>query len=456
MGTTVSPFARALREPFVSFMCAVLVASAGPGAALAGEPTVSDRSLQQSVDVRAAYGLPADPTAVAALVGSREDVGSEEWGIPLTRSEIDALDLNRRNAFVTAIGEQLAPYVRSLPTFGGIYIDQPDGGGVVVQLTELNEAEVTRIRALDPADSLGLRIVEVKHSRKALEDAARSLSKSWRTSYPETKLVGVAVDTEQNLVRVEVDAGSLETTAAPAEVYASAAQEAASAVGVPIVVVPSELGSDVVCTSRDNCYTPLRAGVRIRDGSTSGVNWCTMGFMVIRGTSDIQFLTAGHCYKKGVSNTWYHKNYGLLGSEQATMYGEDGYDVMRVNMPNTQESELIYGVSGSQQIASARDPITNEGVCFSGARTDAVVCGTVTDDFRTWVSETCDCNVWGGDTNLAPNFGDSGAPLYSRTYITGVSTPYWLNTPIGIVDHEFGYFASVTAALWSLGVTIYK
>lgn len=60
------------------------------------------------------------------------------------------------------------------------------------------------------------------------------------------------------------------------------------------------------------------------------------------------------------------------------------------------------------------------------------------------------------DTNLAPLPGDSGAPLYSRVYVSGDGPPYWLNTPIGIVDHENGYFAWVSAAVSELHVTIYR
>jgi hypothetical protein len=130
---------------------------------------------------------------------------------------------------------------------------------------------------------------------------------------------------------------------------------------------------------------------------------------------------------------------------------------MKVNFPDAApKSKKIFDVSGDQHMSTSRDPIRNEGVCFSGAKTDAIVCGTVTDDFRWWISETCDCTVWGGDTNMTPLHGDSGAPLYSRVYITSQGTPYWLNTPIGIVDHENGYFAWVTAAEWVLGVTVWN
>lgn len=84
------------------------------------------------------------------------------------------------------------------------------------------------------------------------------------------------------------------------------------------------------------------------------------------------------------------------------------------------------------------------------------MCGTVQDNLRSWVSETCSCNVWGGDASYTPIKGDSGAPVYARVYITSTGSPYWSHTPIGVNDHENGGFAYVTAAQWVLGVTVYR
>lgn len=261
--------------------------------------------------------------------------------------------------------------------------------------------------------------------------------------------MGVALDTVANRLRVEIEPGA-------ARDLDQLAADLTKETGVEVAVVEVTPGSDVACSDCDYCDT-MRAGIRIRDGSIYGSQWCTQGFFALQGSSNVVFLTAGHCGPNGVGNTWYHKGYGKLGAELGTAYGEDGYDVMKVNFPDAApKSKKIFDVSGDQDMSTSRDPIRNEGVCFSGAKTDAIVCGTVTDDFRWWISETCDCTVWGGDTNMTPLHGDSGAPLYSRVYITSQGTPYWLNTPIGIVDHENGYFAWVTAAEWVLGVTVWN
>lgn len=225
--------------------------------------------------------------------------------------------------------------------------------------------------------------------------------------------MGAAIDEEANGLSVNVAPGSGTDPSA-------LARDLSLAAGVGVTVHEVVAGGDASCTSRDSCYSPMKAGNKVRDGSIYGANWCTQGFLVVKnGTSDVEFLTAGHCAWDGVGSIWYHQAYGLLGAEDGTAYGEDGYDVMKVQFPDAQRSALIYGVSGSQQLTASRSPIQNEGVCFSGAKTNAIVCGTVTAATATWVSQTCGCNVWGGDTNLAPIPGDSGSPLYARVYITG-------------------------------------
>jgi hypothetical protein len=67
-----------------------------------GLPASTDPDLAQAVAARKAYGLVADAATVAALMASSADVGSAEVGIPMTRDEVTALDINGRNAFVAA------------------------------------------------------------------------------------------------------------------------------------------------------------------------------------------------------------------------------------------------------------------------------------------------------------------------------------------------------------------
>jgi hypothetical protein len=110
------------------------------------------------------------------------------------------------------------------------------------------------------------------------------------------------------------------------------------------------------------------------------------------------------------------------------------------------------------QMRAARDPILNEAVCASMATSDINDCGTVSDDFRSWTSQTLNITVWGGDTSgIGPPIdGDSGSPVYVRLSIPakpGVPA-HTEFVPIGIMDHENGYFARVQDALSTWGATI--
>ena len=310
-----------------------------------GVPVATGSNAAQAVAARKAYGLVADPATVAALMASSADVGSAEVGIPMTSDEVAAVDINGRNAFVAAASDELIPFVRSLKTFAGVWVDQQSGGDLVVSLTSVDAPTLGAIEARKPNASREVRVVTAKHTAAALEAAMHTLTQTWPSAHPDAPLVSVGRDTPNNRLQVQITKGSGADLAALASSLTTQA-------GVDVTVTETEPGDDVTCTSRDTCYGPIKAGIRIRDGSTSGTHWCTMGFLVtVNGTTDEQLLTAAHCYFDGVGTNWYHNAYGLLGSEaNRSAYGQDGYDVMTVRFPDAQDSELIYGVSGPQQL----------------------------------------------------------------------------------------------------------
>jgi hypothetical protein len=125
---------------------------------------------------------------------------------------------------------------------------------------------------------------------------------------------------------------------------------------------------------------------------------------------------------------------------------------------DAQASEEIYGFSNVyDMMRAARDPILNEAVCASEAISNTNDCGTVSDTSLTWTSETENIKVSGGDTTgIAPIIGDSGSPLYSRISVPAKPGVPAHNefVPIGIIDHENGYFARVQDALSVWGATI--
>jgi hypothetical protein len=247
-------------------MCATLVgvllaAFVSAPAGAVSQPSSPPRPSQVAewAAVRSAYGLSADPAAVAALAGSASDVGSAAWGIPATAGELASLGLEDRNAFVSAAHERLIPYVRTLTTLGGVWVDQMTGGDIVVQLTQSDASTVSTIMALAPAGRHAVRVQVVQHTEAQLLDALRGLSRSWGARYGAIQLVGAAIDEEANGLSVEIASGSgTDLSALSHDLSATA--------GVGVSVREVVAGGDATCTSRDSCYSPMKAGNKVRDG----------------------------------------------------------------------------------------------------------------------------------------------------------------------------------------------
>lgn len=73
----------------------------------------------------------------------------------MTADEAQVLDLHGRARFVQDLEPAVLPFVRELPTFGGVWIDQRDGGSLVVTLTRLETDVIEAIDGLMPERSLG-------------------------------------------------------------------------------------------------------------------------------------------------------------------------------------------------------------------------------------------------------------------------------------------------------------
>lgn len=303
--------------------------------------------LRGAVESRAALGLNADPVYVEALQGSSEDAGTARFGIPLTAEEL--VEVEARFTFAASTRENLLPFVEKLPTFAGAYFDHQARGELVILLTAADEATLENIRLLAP-DGRPTRVEFVQYTQERLRAAVPKAWEAWKAAgAPEA--FAIAVDTPANAIRIDVAPKSLET----AEKFT---EEISAGIGVPVFIGIGERPEEAVCTSRSNCYSPMRAGIVIRKGSATGSYVCTMGFHIQVGT-DEQWVTSGHCGHSG-SNNWYHQGYGLIGSETGTQYYEGGRDIMTVQISDSQDSSLVYG--RSEQITAGWVPYDGEGV----------------------------------------------------------------------------------------------
>lgn len=401
-------------------LAVILLLIAAPLRADVNASPTTEEELEAAVANRADYGLPASPDYVLKLIASPDNVGTAEWGIPLTAEEMAGLALATRGEFEVE-AKAVVAFARSLPEFGGAYFDQLGGGGLVLQFTKVSESTILQVSELAPQNSLTTRIETVQHSFVALEEAMLSAPSVLGEVAPSVEVVSVGISEQDNsLVSTILDQG-LDT--------AALAAEATDSLGLPVrIELTASPLAPGTCTSRSSCTGPTRAGIRIGNG-TEG---CTMGFHLVNG-SDKQFVTAGHCG----GGTWYHPGKTspllLLGTVQSELYPAGQIDIERIQLPDSQASTYIYG-EGSRQITGWDWPVANATVCASLGYADALRCGTVYVAVGAYSFNGY--RFIGTDVrNLVTQGGDSGSPLYLRgannsalglgVYSAGGSTDRW-------------------------------
>lgn len=409
---------------------AVAVATAPAIGAKSGPALVDPYVLTQ----RLTYGLPVDPETLATVAWPGVDVGTAKWGFPLSPEEDLRLDLNGRMRFADQVSLRALPFARGLGNYAGAYIDQKHDGGLVVMLTDVTANTVAEIEKRMPANSKGLQFEQVRYTRAELEQALAALRDAWAAE-TRVPVLTAGIDTMNNRLRVGVPHSFL--------VAANEALEAVTLkLGVPVHVRGEDPDSDTVCTNRDNCHTPLRPGVVVRNDGPNTGRTCTMGFLIVVNDTDEQFLTSGHCGCAYVPTDWHHQGLGLVGNEAATMTGlAQKKDIMRVQMNDSQASALIYADSGD--MGDGALPVVNETIFASLGISNVKKTGTVTSDWTNWGSDKCGATMWGGDTNLTTIPGDSGSPIYRRFNFGGE----WYITPIGVSATAGGAFGRVRDAL---------
>jgi hypothetical protein len=398
-------------------------------------------NVTEAAQLRVELGLDGDLALVANLIGSPSDVGSPTWGIPMTRAESQATDLPARMGFADHVDTHVLPLLRQLPTYAGAYYDPADDGRLTILLTELDDSTIATISARIGDTEREWGIALARHSKTALLEAVDRAQGVWAAINPVVQPIGFGIDARQNGLFVELlardyDAGVM------------ARDRLETDLGVPVTIRIGTRGRDTHCTTRDHCHDPMKAGINIYKGANFSSGWCTQGFHITR-SGDEQFVTAGHCGFSG-SNSWYHPAFAsAIGTEQQTLYANNGQDIMRVSMNDAQASDDIY--NDGNNIVGSGSPATGETLCASlGKGSNTVKCGTVQDDWRSWISETAGYTVWGGDMSYSTVGGDSGSPVYRRLPGgTGDDA-----RAIGVNDHENGYFARLDQSLDNFAASV--
>lgn len=424
-----------------------VVDNAHPGVLAASENEVS-----RAAHTRDKYGLSSDLGTVRSLVGTERDVGSELWGIPMTREEANQVDMKDRLRFEGRALEGVIPFAAALPGFAGAYFDQSRGGRLVILHVNPTDSLESDIRSRMPGESRGLTIKEARHTRRQLEQAHSDAFATWESTFPNIPVEGFAVDDQHNALVVNV-------LSAYVDKARDRGEEFERLVGVRVRIVESGPGEDLVCNDRSHCRNPLRAGVQIYGGYLwNASKRCSMGFHIWVPNSEAnsspnrQFLTAGHCTY--LANGWYHWNVGgdgHIGGMKNTQY-DNSYarDIARVAITESSEiSHRIYGEPTAEVVHQPLSPSQGMNVCMSLPRYNTnktaqgqdgqgiITCGTVAATCQSWKSETANRTVHGAaiDSNEGKTArkGDSGSPIYKLQWQAGGTLHLY---PVGILDHE--------------------
>jgi hypothetical protein len=422
----------------LTLILAGLLVLATPHVLAGSAPSLSAAELSAAIEDRAAFGLPSDPETIERIVLSGADAGSDAWGMVLTAAELKSLDLEGRVAFENAATDLIA-HAESLPEFAGAYFDQKAGGQLTLQFTSISDLDVDVLRSLAPDNSREVAIVGAEFTRAQLRDALHRAVGVWKELVPDVEWVAIAVDERANSLRIEVPAADLSKVG-------SRVEQVSDRLGVAVSLTAGSSYSPAACTSRDSCYSPMKAGIRI----IASPDVCTMGFHVTSG-SNRKMVTAGHCSgAPGSPETWYHTTNVIVGAELSNRFGDWGTDIELVDINyDVQASHLIYGTS--RQSHAVGNPATSELICASLRKSNAYDCGTVNDNYvlYTMVLSGVTYHLNGWDANgLAIQTGDSGSPMFKPDSLGAEAVAY------GVVSNLGGNSALLPGNFTSWGVAI--
>ena len=358
---------------------------------------------------------------------------------------------------------------RSIPSFGGMYLDQV--GRPTVYLTNLNDATRARraLRAFaeeNGRDADEIRFVQARFNMSQLNGW---YERSWPTVMEQAGTVFSDLDESTNRMVFGIENAG----------RANAVRAVLSARGVPddayaiSVVEPMRN----LATLRDN-VNPKVGGLQIHFTSYL----CTLGFNVLSGSTP-SFVTNSHCTatQGGVENTLY---YQPTSTVNPTVIAQEVADptYQRGGLPGCPKSKRcrfsdssraaytvgtlfdlggIAATSGSNLTITGTHRITSEA---DANRTPVAVGATVSKTGRTTgtstgqVTNTCvNTSVQGSNImQLCQTFvaaavgsGDSGSPVYSGSgnvtlvgILWGGGTGTFAFSPLRSINDELGNFAA--------------
>jgi hypothetical protein len=176
----------------------------GPGATRG--PLDPDPSIAAAMEFRTRFGLRADREWVVKVAGD-PNASSTQYGVPLMPDEL--ADLTKRNEET----ESIVPVVQAYgdehrDVFGGLYIDQANGGSIVALFTrDVAEHQQALAARLRPGAHLVVRQVRWSDADlRALQELITD-DRQWLDTIP-ARLSSAATDTIGNVVELNISSAN--------------------------------------------------------------------------------------------------------------------------------------------------------------------------------------------------------------------------------------------------------
>ncbi len=381
--------------------------------------TIEGETAAYFIRVRADFGLDSSTERIQDLLDTHGI--AEEWGFPMAPEEL--AEMLRRTEVQDLVSDRVIDSLESLPGFAGFYFDHQNRGTPTVLLTKASSQE--EVRSLFPAElQRDVEFREASHTYSELVASAHILAEATTP-----RVHSVAVKVERNALELGLqDAADLE----------SVGVDARSLTDIPVLLKVEPTPEPDTCSSRNMCYSPMRAGIRVQnEGGSAG----TLGFGIWHN-SDKQWLVSGHLTPTGSGN--YEHYIFILGSTAENEFVSGGADVRAVYAPDSQVSDDIYlSASTVRDVKGTKHPSVGLSICLNGIST--VSCGQVVDNYFIYTLNGVS-NLLGAKGNYNSASGDSGGPIYQ---ISGTGA-----YAVGAHSTSGKAFARMSDLLYRMGATI--
>lgn len=376
---------------------------------------VDEDVIADSLRLRRELGFEATESKLGAILKTKApsttsaDARTEslvnEWGFIGTASE--AAEMKRRDTLISAVEPTVQKFAQR-ENFAGHFLDNRNGGRLVVQFTDALPAEKTRDELAAKAVSSGSSSADVEfrvvqRSSAELTDGMEAVW-AWAGQMDGGALPVVAVEEDVTTNRLNV---VLRPGTAPDGV-----RGVLDRMNIPGDITEGD-GADEACTSRNACDAPRRGGVGIsRSGSL-----CTIGWVVnrngVRGA-----VTAGHCWR-GTNSGAVASGSGTYGSLTGTNALNNGThaDMRYISIPSDSRAWLYQNNSNKARVVtgSALGSVGSTS-CLFGRNSATPRCGTISSTNASHTSSTCNCVVYGQSAaSYASSGGDSGGAVASNS-----------------------------------------